>query len=149
MKSVVTAGVSGLIFGVGLGVAGMTDPAKVIGFLDVAGAWDPTLAFVMGGAMTTYAFLRRLIQRRAGPLFAQAFPAPGKAGLDRRLLLGAGLFGVGWGIAGYCPGPGIVSAFSVRTAGVFVLAMGAGMLIFRIWESASGAKQTSTAAASR
>lgn len=147
MKSVATAAISGLLFAFGLGVAGMTDPAKVIGFLDVAGSWDPSLAFVMGGAMGSYALLRRLIHRRSRPVFAPAFPALGKSRVEGRILLGAGLFGVGWGIAGYCPGPALVSASSGATAALFVAAMVAGMLLFRLWEMVA-AKQTRTGSVS-
>ena len=143
MKPVVTAGASGLLFAIGLALAGMTEPSKVIGFLDVTGQWDPTLAFVMGGAMGTYAVLRRLIQRREKPLLAASFPMSGKPGMDRRLVVGSALFGIGWGVAGYCPGPGIVSVVAGSTALVFVLAMGAGMLLFRLWERASGGVSSS------
>ena len=103
-----TSFIAGALFGVGLVLAGMTAPRKVIGFLDVAG-WDPSLAFVMLGAVAVHFVGYRLIRRRTGPLFAASFALPTQRRIDPRLLVGAALFGVGWGIAGYCPGPGIVS----------------------------------------
>lgn len=140
MKSVVTAGIAGLIFALGLGLGGMTDPSKVVNFLDVAGAWDPSLAFVMVGAMGTYALARRLIMRRERPLCAPSFPALGKPRIDGRLLTGAALFGIGWGLAGYCPGPAFTSlASGARTTGLFVLAMVGGMLLFQLWENVRAA----------
>ncbi len=149
MRAVLTAGLSGLLFALGLGAAGMTDPAKVIGFLDVAGAWDPTLAFVMGGAMGTYALLSRLIRRREKPVLGGAFPSLAKQPVDRRLLVGSGLFGIGWGIAGYCPGPGIVSVGTGLTAALFVASMAAGMGLFRLWERSAAARQPSALGATR
>ena len=101
------AGLSGLVFGVGLLVAGMTNPAKVLGFLDLAGAWDPTLAFVMGGALAVNAAAFAWTRRRARPLFADAFSLPATSAIDPRLLGGSLLFGVGWGLVGLCPGPAL------------------------------------------
>lgn len=98
---------SGLLFGVGLAVGGMTDPMRVLGFLDVAGAWDPTLAFVMAGALVVAAPAYALARRRERPLLAERFHLPESAGLDTRLLLGAAVFGIGWGTGGYCPGPAL------------------------------------------
>ena len=125
--------VSGLVFGVGLGLAGMLQPAKVGGFLDFfGGAWDPTLAFVMGGAVVVYGVAHRLILRRATPLFEGRFHLPTRMDLDPRLLGGAALFGLGWGLAGYCPGPGLVSIATLgATQLTFVGTMIAGMLLFR------------------
>ncbi|MDQ3031196.1 MAG: YeeE/YedE family protein [Myxococcota bacterium] len=100
---------AGLLFGVGLVVSGMTVPAKVIGFLDFAGAWDPTLMFVMAGAIAVHAVVYRLVRRRASPLFADAFQVPTRKDIDARLVLGAAIFGVGWGLGGYCPGPAVSS----------------------------------------
>ncbi|WP_136253182.1 DUF6691 family protein [Onishia niordana] len=100
---------AGLLFGLGLAVGGMTDPARVIGFLDVAGAWDPTLMFVLGGAVVTTFIGYRLVFHRAAPLLAGAFQLPTRRDLDARLLGGAALFGIGWGLSGYCPGPAVAS----------------------------------------
>lgn len=132
MKQVVTAGIAGLLFALGLGLGGMTDPAKVVGFLDVAGAWDPSLAFVMAGALGAYALARRLILRRAAPVLADAFPEAPSASVDGRLVAGAVLFGVGWGLSGYCPGPALVALpVGGLTVALFVVGMVAGMGMFR------------------
>ena len=100
---------AGLLFGLGLAVSGMTDPARVLGFLDVAGAWDPTLMFVLGGAVVTTFIGYRRVLRRSTPLLGSVFQLPTKQELDAKLLGGAALFGVGWGLSGYCPGPAIAS----------------------------------------
>ena len=137
MKAVLASGLAGLLFALGLGLGGMTDPARVLGFLDVAGAWDPSLAFVMAGALGTHALLRRLILRRARPVLAPAFPSFGATRPDARLVAGSALFGVGWGLAGYCPGPALTSVASgASTVLLFVAAMGAGMLLFQVWMKA-------------
>ena len=96
--------VAGLTFAIGLGVGGMTDPNKVLAFLDVTGGWDPSLAFVMGGALVVTAIGYRLIFRRTAPLFDGGFRLPTRSALDARLIGGSAIFGIGWGIAGYCPG---------------------------------------------
>ncbi|MEX6508435.1 DUF6691 family protein [Jiella sp. M17.18] len=96
---------SGLLFGVGLVVAGMSDPAKVLNFLDIFGTWDPSLAFVMGGAAITTFLGYRLVWRREKPLLLADFQVPRRSDIDRDLLLGAAIFGIGWGIGGFCPGP--------------------------------------------
>lgn len=100
---------AGLLFGLGLGIAEMVDPLKVLAFLDVAGAWDPSLLVVLGVAMPTAAIGYRLVQQRPAPLFDERFHLPAARGVDGRLLLGAALFGIGWGLAGYCPGPAFAS----------------------------------------
>jgi uncharacterized protein len=121
----------GLVFAIGLGLSGMTQPSKVTGFLDVAGAWDPSLMCVMAAAVGVGLLLVPRILRRARPLFDDAFHLPQKKTLDGRLLAGAAIFGVGWGLAGYCPGPALVTAASgVDRALVFSLAMAAGMGLF-------------------
>ena len=120
---------SGTLFGLGLAISGMANPAKVLGFLDVAGAWDPTLALVMLGALavTTPAF--RYVLRRRQPWFAPGFALPTKTDLEPRLITGAALFGVGWGLAGFCPGPAVTALVSGNsTVFAFVAAMLAGFL---------------------
>lgn len=136
MKAAIAALVAGLLFALGLGLGGMTDPAKVQGFLDLTGAWDPSLAFVMAGGLGTHALLRRLVlRRRSRPVLAPAFPAPPAAGVDRRLLAGAALFGVGWGLAGFCPGPAVVAVASGSTTALtFAISMLGGMALFHGWE---------------
>lgn len=130
MKKTLSALAAGALFGVGLGVSGMTQPSKVMGFLDVAGHWDPSLAFVMIGAIAVHFVLFRLIARRRSPLLDDRFHLPTRKDLDAKLVLGAAIFGVGWGLGGFCPGPGLVSSASgATTALVFVGAMLAGMLI--------------------
>ncbi|MCW4148587.1 MULTISPECIES: DUF6691 family protein [Halomonadaceae] len=107
--TLVASYVAGLLFSLGLAVSGMTDPARVVGFLDVAGNWDPTLMFVLGGAVITTFIGYRFVLKQPVPLLAKRFQLPDKQGLDARLLIGAALFGVGWGLSGYCPGPAIAS----------------------------------------
>lgn len=120
--------IAGLVFGAGLVVSGMTRPEKVLGFLDVAGRWDASLMFVMVGAIGVHLFAYRFIRGRAAPLFAAKFAIPTRRDLDAKLLIGAALFGAGWGLGGYCPGPGIVSLPGGGAgATVFVIAMLAGM----------------------
>jgi hypothetical protein len=121
---------AGLLFALGLGIGGMTQPSKVIGFLDVAGDWDPSLAFVMGGALLVYATIARLVLARPRPLLEAKFFVPTRRDLDPPLVVGAVLFGAGWGLAGYCPGPALVSLASGRASVVvFVAAMVLGMWI--------------------
>jgi uncharacterized protein len=121
---------SGALFGAGLLVGGMTAPRKVLGFLDVFGAWDASLVFVMVGAIAVHALAYRLIRGRSSPLFAARFELPTRRDLDARLLVGAAVFGVGWGLPGYCPGPSIVALASGGSGiAVFVLGMLAGLFI--------------------
>jgi uncharacterized membrane protein YedE/YeeE len=125
----------GLLFGMGLILAGMTDPSKVIGFLDLAGAWDPSLAFVMGGAILVGVFAFTAARRRATSLFGGAMQLPTTRDIDVRLIGGSVLFGAGWGLAGFCPGPAIVSVGAGQPkAVVFTLAMLLGMVVFEILE---------------
>jgi len=120
----------GLIFGVGLAVSGMTDTARVIGFLDIFGDWVPDLGFVMGGAVLVTVIVFRFILRRGAPLLANSFSLPSKNTLDNRLLGGAAIFGVGWGLYGYCPGPAISALVYLNTeTAIFVIAMLAGMAL--------------------
>lgn len=122
----------GALFAVGLAISGMADPARVRGFLDLFGSWDPTLAFVMAGAIGVYAPLRLLARRRTHPLLATQFHEPTKRQIDPKLVGGAAIFGVGWGLAGYCPGPALVSA-GTGAVGVLVFlgAMIAGTVLVR------------------
>jgi uncharacterized protein len=123
----------GLLFGAGLAVSGMTNPARVIGFLDVFGAFDPTLAFVMLGALIPMSVAWRLKMRMDRPLAGQSFNVPSTTGVDARLVAGAALFGVGWGVAGLCPGPALANlALSPLPAAVFVSAMACGMALYRM-----------------
>jgi uncharacterized membrane protein YedE/YeeE len=130
--SLVLAGVAGLVFGACLLISGMTRPAQVIGFLDVNGDWDPSLLFVMGGGGILYMIaLRAILVRRTDPWFDVKFHLPTRRDLDARLIVGSAVFGIGWGLGGLCPGPGIVSAASGSITGIaFVAAMLAGMHVF-------------------
>lgn len=129
-RGYVTAFVSAFLFALGLGIGGMTDPANVIGFLDFAGDWKPALAGVMGGGVLTYMVLHRLVLKLHRPIFHDAFSMPTKTKADPRLIAGAALFGMGWGIGGICPGPGITSLASGSwEVGAFVVAMFAGFLL--------------------
>jgi uncharacterized protein len=122
---------SGALFGLGLAVSGMTNPAKVIGFLDFAGGWDPTLAFVMGGALLVTIPAFRLILGRQRPILAGDFALPAESTLDARLLGGAALFGVGWGLSGFCPGPAVAALVTgLAPVVAFVAAMMAGMVLY-------------------
>jgi hypothetical protein len=106
---VIVSIVAGLLFGLGLAISGMADPAKVLNFLDLAGTWDPSLAFVMGGAIAVALPGYWLVFRRSHPVLADQFILPPELPIDRRVVIGATVFGVGWGLAGFCPGPALVS----------------------------------------
>ena len=122
---------AGLLFGLGLIVSGMADPAKVLGFLDLAGQWDPSLALVMAGAIAIGMPAFALARRRSRSLLGAPMQLPAARGIDRRLVLGSVLFGFGWGLAGICPGPALVLLGMGSLKGLaFVLAMLAGMLLF-------------------
>ena len=122
---------AGAVFALGLAVSGMTQPAKVVGFLDFFGSWDPSLAFVMLGAVAVYALAYRRGARRMGkPFFAERFSLPTRSTVDAPLVAGAAIFGIGWGLGGFCPGPGLVAfGAGARTAWWFVPAAVAGMLL--------------------
>ena len=127
--------VVGLLFGIGLLLSGMTDPGKVIGFLDLFGAWDPSLALVMGGAILVGLLAFTVAKKRTTTFLGGALHLPTSNTIDKRLLVGGLLFGAGWGLAGFCPGPALVSLGSGQPkALVFVLAMLAGMLVFEFSE---------------
>lgn len=123
----------GLVFGIGLIISGMANPAKVLGFLDLAGAWDPSLALVMAGAIAVGVGGFAVARRRARSLLGLPMSLPGRAPLDRRLAAGALLFGVGWGLAGFCPGPALVALGAGYAKGaLFVAAMLAGMFLYEL-----------------
>ncbi len=137
MRSSIVSLASGALFGAGLALGGMTDPARVRGFLDIFGNWDPTLAFVMGGAVIVMTVAWRMVPRLAVPLAAEQFHLPSRSDLTPQLIGGAALFGIGWGIAGLCPGPGIAAlVIEPGAAAIFVLAMLAGMAGVRLVEGA-------------
>lgn len=135
MRSVLAAFIAGLLFGIGLAVSQMINPEKVLAFLDVSGNWDPSLALVMASALLVSAIGYRLSQRRAQPVFATRFEIPTSRDIDWRLLTGALIFGIGWGLAGYCPGPALAAA-GIGTAEplIFVVAMLAGSGVARVLE---------------
>lgn len=124
----VAALAAGLIFGLGLSLSGMLDPARVRGFLDVTGAWDATLAFVLGGAVMVAGLGYALVRRLPRPAFDTAFHLPARTRIDRPLLAGAALFGIGWGLSGFCPGPAVAAlSTGALPVAVFVMAMLVGM----------------------
>jgi uncharacterized protein len=135
---IVSALIAGLIFGLGLILSGMTNPAKVIGFLDLAGRWDPSLAFVMAGAILIGTAAFRLAGKRSTALLGEPMRLPTTTNIDRRLMLGSLAFGIGWGLAGFCPGPALTSLLTgSNPVAIFVAAMLAGMAIFELIERGS------------
>lgn len=141
---VLTALLSGLVFGLGLIVSGMANPAKVLGFLDLAGAWDPSLALVMAGAILVGFFAFLVAKNRTRSFIGAEMKLPTASAIDRRLLTGSALFGAGWGVAGFCPGPGLVAlGMGEPKALVFVVAMLVGMAIFNWREKQSSASAVS------
>ena len=143
---VLSALLSGLVFGLGLIVSGMANPAKVLGFLDLAGAWDPSLALVMGGAIAVGFFAFLIAKNRTRSFIGAEMKLPTASAIDSRLLAGSALFGAGWGIAGFCPGPGLVAlGMGEQKAIVFVAAMLAGMVIFSWLEKRKSPAATNTA----
>ncbi|MDN0075126.1 YeeE/YedE family protein [Crenobacter sp. SG2303] len=141
MMAVLFSWLAGLLFGVGLILAGMANPAKVLGFLDLAGAWDPSLALVMGGAIALGLGAFTLAKRRTRSLLGLPMQLPSNRKIDRRLMLGSVLFGIGWGLAGICPGPALVLVGAGEGKGVlFVLAMLFGMALFEVLERRHQAK---------
>ena len=135
MLTVFTSLLAGLVFGLGLIVSGMANPAKVLGFLDVGGSWDPSLAFVMAGAIAVGTIAFAVAHKRTLSLLGVAMKLPTSPDIDRRLVIGSALFGIGWGVAGFCPGPGLVAlGMGEIKALVFVGAMLVGMGIFELLE---------------
>jgi uncharacterized protein len=141
MPAILASFVCGLIFGAGLLISGMTQPEKVLGFLDISGAWDATLAFVMAGAVALSAIGFALARRRAAPLLAAKFSWPERRDIDAPLAAGSILFGVGWGLVGICPGPALVNLAGLSLPiVVFVAAMVVGMLGYELWQRQGVAK---------
>lgn len=150
MPAILASFVCGLIFSAGLLISGMNLPEKVLGFLDIFGAWDATLAFVMAGAVAVSAIGFALARRRAAPVFATKFSWPERRDIDAPLVAGAVLFGIGWGLVGLCPGPALVNLAGLSLPiVVFVVAMVIGMLGYELWQRqsvANSAAQSSLAA---
>ena len=127
MKMLLSSILAGVLFGLGLGLSQMIDPARVLGFLDLTGAWDPTLMFVLGGAVGVTAITFRFVLRRPGPVLGGTFNLPPTDRIDKKLVIGSAIFGIGWGIAGYCPGPAITGLIlGIWNPVLFVAAFAAG-----------------------
>ena len=138
MKNVLAL-ISGLVFGFGLILSGMANPAKVIGFLDIAGSWDPSLAFVMGGAIAIGFFAFKYAETRDTTFLGEELNLPRNNTIDKRLIGGSLVFGAGWGLGGFCPGPGLVSLGMGYSGGIiFALSMVVGMLAFELVQKNSG-----------
>lgn len=134
---------TGLVFGVGIAISGMMDPAKVLNFFDIAGTWDPSLAFVMGGALVVTFFGYRLAWRRKAPLFGDGFQVPTSTLIDWKLVGGSALFGIGWGIAGFCPGAALPALGTGRwEVALFLAAVAGGFFLRRILVIPSKAQAT-------
>ena len=133
MKKLLSAGAAGIVFGIGLWISGMANPKKVIGFLDITGDWDASLMLVMGGAVAVTVVAFRLVLKMPSPFLKDKFILPQKKDIDLPLVAGSAIFGIGWGIAGYCPGPAITALTTLSNeAIVFVIAMIAGGLLHRL-----------------
>lgn len=136
MRLAISTFIAGLLFGGGLTVSQMVNPEKVISFLDVTGNWDPSLAFVMGGALLVTLIGYKLVLKRSGPMFDDKFRLPTRKDIDAPLLTGAALFGIGWGLAGLCPGPALASAsFAGLNAYIFVGTMVLTIFVFRLFKA--------------
>ena len=141
-KQIATALVSGVLFGAGLALGGMTNPRKVIGFLDVGGAWDPSLALLMVAAVAVHFLAYRWVLGSSAPLFADEFAIPRARRIDPKLVVGSAIFGIGWGLGGYCPGPGIVAlGAGSRDALVFVVTMTLGWWFTARYEARGEARR--------
>lgn len=148
MKALISF-ISGVVFALGLGISGMTQPSKVIGFLDFAGAWDASLALVMIGAIAVYFVAFRMSRTMRAPLLAPRFWIPQRSDLDAQLILGAAIFGAGWGLGGFCPGPAITSlASGALPVVVFVVAMATGIYLHSMLRSHSRSRAIPLAVAS-
>ncbi len=136
MKNNLVSFVVGFVFAIGLGVSGMTQPQKIIGFFDLSGNWDPSLIFVMLGAISVHFFIYKFIKNKKAPLLSLNWHVPTKKEITPALVFGGLLFGVGWGLAGYCPGPALASIGSFnQTPIIFIVSMIAGMFLFRILDA--------------
>lgn len=135
MKNALAAFAVGFVFAIGLGISGMTQPQKVVGFLDAFGSWDPSLVFVMMGAVVVHFVTYKLIRKRNSPLLSAQWHVPTKTEITPALILGAVIFGVGWGLAGFCPGPAVTSlaSFEAKPA-MFVASMLVGMFLFKAFD---------------
>ena len=133
MKPLLGVFIAGIIFALGLGISGMTDGNKVVGFLNLAGQWDPSLAFVMAGAIGVHVVFQRIMIKRGSPLVGTDFERPPTHRLEVKLVVGSAIFGIGWGLSGYCPGPAVVSttAGGLEALG-FTFAMLLGMVVYNI-----------------
>jgi uncharacterized membrane protein YedE/YeeE len=128
--ALITALISGIIFGVGLALGGMLDPSKVVGFLDIFGVWDPSLAFVMGGGVIVNVIGHQIISRRSRPVCDNQFHLPASKTITMPLVIGSALFGIGWGVTGLCPGPAVASTFLNKETGIsFILAVIVGLVL--------------------
>ncbi len=137
IRQVIVSLTSGTLFGAGLAVSGMVDPARVRAFLDIGGAWDPTLAFVMGGALIPMVMAWAIVRHRQHPVFAADYDLPATKPIDRRLIVGAAVFGIGWGLAGLCPGPAVAAlAVAPIPALISCIGMAAGFGLFRLLPAA-------------
>lgn len=135
--------ITGVVFGTGIAISGMMDPAKVLNFFDVAGTWDPSLAFVMGGALVVTFIGYRLVWKRSAPLFGERFQIPTNSTIDMKLVGGSALFGIGWGIAGFCPGAAIPALGTGRwEVALFVAAVIVGFYLRRLLSSVGAATAT-------
>lgn len=144
MRKILPGLVVGTLFGAGLALSDMINPARVLAFLDITGAWDPTMAFVMGGALLPSAIGYLLARRMRRPILAEAFRIPENRSLDRRLLGGAAIFGMGWGLVGFCPGPAVAAlSFGTWQPALFLAAMLAGMALHRVVADRSARKTAS------
>ena len=142
MKSLVSSLLIGFLFAIGLGVSGMTKPEKVVSFLDIFGNWDPSLICVMGGALLVHILLNKLIMKRSTPVFSSKFHIPNRRDINSKLIIGSTLFGIGWGLVGYCPAPAITSLSSMTLNPiVFVISLLVGMALFILWEKKVTAKK--------
>ncbi|SFZ85544.1 hypothetical protein SAMN02983003_2709 [Devosia enhydra] len=141
MRRILMAGLIGLVFGTGIAVSGMANPAKVLNFFDLFGTWDPSLAFVMGGALLVTAIGYRFVLKRPAPMFEARFHLPGSRRIDMPLIGGSAVFGIGWGIAGFCPG-GAIPALGLGEASAFIFvgAMMAGIFAARALRTAMAAR---------